>query len=52
MEDVNRITHNRRKDFGQGSSRQKVDLEEKKTIGKSNGAKVVYFFFAIYAATS
>ena len=52
MEDVNRISHNRRKDFGQGSSRQKVDLEEKKTIVKSNGAKVVYFFFAIYAATS
>ena len=31
VEDVNRITHNRRKDFGQGSSRQKVDLEEKKS---------------------
>ena len=63
MGDVNRITHNRRKDFSQGSTRQKVDLEEKKiifslfqmanqTFGKSNGAKVVYFFFAIYAATS
>ena len=26
-----RVTHNRRKDFDQGSNRQQVDLEKKKT---------------------
>ena len=30
VEDVNRITHNRRKDFGQGCNRQRIHLEKKK----------------------
>ena len=43
MGDVNRITHNRRKDFGQGSSRQKVDLEEKKLLGRATALKLCIF---------